>query len=332
MPWQAIWRQCLVVMGCLALIAVAGCANGRAGPDNYSADEAGAVETGNAYLDTLRYEVLLTDEKRLKGVSYRLLRTALPLCVDRKSLFFGIVAARLSDVAAKNRAAARALLGLDQRLRVLYIVPGSPADRSGIRSGDIVREVNGSAAGTGASVSAETLLERPLTGPDPVGGQMHLVIERRARTMNVNVDGEPVCTTATRIDDRVEVNAWSSEDGVSVSRGMLDFARTEPELAMVVAHEISHILLNHTDGFLGYLAPQRQLEEEADYAAVYLMARAGYEPADGLGLLRRMVARFDQINDTATHPPTRKRFRLLEATIREVHGKRAAGTPLLPKL
>ncbi len=133
--------------------------------------------------------------------------------------------------------------------------------------------------------------------------------------------------------DTPEINAFAVPGGfIYVTRGMLEFVRTDEEMVAVLAHEIAHVAQRHggetlealavtqvagelllesqpdladiyqTEG--GQLATQfsafllhngwsQQQEYEADeYGAIY-MARAGYNPRDMVALLRRMQSEFE---------------------------------------
>jgi len=130
-----------------------------------------------------------------------------------------------------------------------------------------------------------------------------------------------------QVVDRKDINAFALPGGpIFVNRGMLEAARSEGEVAGVIAHEISHIVLRHgtaqaTKGQkfqLGALAGQivgsmiggrtgavvaqgsqiglgtylmkysREYEREADLLGAQIMARAGYDP-------RHMASMFQTI-------------------------------------
>jgi Zn-dependent protease with chaperone function len=116
-----------------------------------------------------------------------------------------------------------------------------------------------------------------------------------------------------------EINAFALPGGpMFVNRGMIEAARTEGEVAGVMAHELSHVALRHgtaqaskatkyqigellgaiggaiIGGTLGQVVAQgtsfglgtafmrfsREFERQADIEGVQIMARAGYDPRD----------------------------------------------------
>lgn len=164
------------------------------------------------------------------------------------------------------------------------------------------------------------------------------------------------------IDDK-SVNAFSKDETVYVTTGMLGFLRSEDELALVLGHEMAHIILGHqgkkagnsvlgaiiggaVGGALGVdlkdagMAAGRStysqsFETEADYLGMILAARAGYNVATAPALWRRMA----MANPTAihasfgsTHPSSVERFLNLEAAAQEIERKRAASLPLVPEM
>jgi hypothetical protein len=101
-----------------------------------------------------------------------------------------------------------------------------------------------------------------------------------------------------------EVNAFALPGGpMFLHRGMIEAARTEGEIAGVMAHELSHVVLRHGTaqatkgqkfqiGAIGlgayFLKYGREYERQADLLGAQIMARAGYDP-------RQMASMFQTI-------------------------------------
>jgi predicted Zn-dependent protease len=133
-----------------------------------------------------------------------------------------------------------------------------------------------------------------------------------------------------QVVDRRDINAFALPGGpIFVNRGMLDAARSDGEVAGVIAHELSHIVLRHgtaqaTKGQkfqLGALAGQivgsmvggrtgaviaqgsqigigtyflkysREYEREADLLGAQIMARAGYDPREMANMFQTIAGR-----------------------------------------
>jgi predicted Zn-dependent protease len=144
-------------------------------------------------------------------------------------------------------------------------------------------------------------------------------------------------------------NAFALPGGkIGVYSGLFRFARNEHQLAAVVAHEVSHVLSNHSNesasrdtlrsagtvlaqiaglpsgavraldyaAELGLFLPfNRAQESEADVMGLMLMARAGFDPGESVNLWRNM----NEGRETAppefvsTHPSPATRIADLEA-------------------
>lgn len=141
---------------------------------------------------------------------------------------------------------------------------------------------------------------------------------------------QPAFRYTFQVVDRRDINAFALPGGpIYVNRGMLDAARNDGEVAGVIAHELSHIVLRHgtaqaTKGApfqLGALAGQilgsviggrtglaiaqgsqiglgtyfmkysREYEREADLLGAQIMAGAGYDPRDMANMFQTIARR-----------------------------------------
>jgi predicted Zn-dependent protease len=175
-------------------------------------------------------------------------------------------------------------------------------------------------------------------------------------------------TLAARSDDRKRdwrfravdsdvVNAFALPGGfVYVNRGLIERAATSSELAGVLGHEISHVLLRHSAerlekaqktnvgislvcGFTNICSSDaarvainvggaalfakfsRKDELEADSAAVSVVMRAGYDPAGIATMFEKLLATREQRPDIVagwfgSHPLEEARIRAVENVIR----------------
>jgi len=133
---------------------------------------------------------------------------------------------------------------------------------------------------------------------------------------------------------------------------MVKFAESETELAFILSHEIAHNALGHNstskkvgraflNAFLGPRITQmttsgysRENEAEADYAGLYIAARAGHDVSTASAFWRRMAAEHPQAIQgtfTASHPSLPERFLAIEATTKEIQDKQRIGAQLLPE-
>jgi predicted Zn-dependent protease len=172
--------------------------------------------------------------------------------------------------------------------------------------------------------------------------------------------------------DSSEINAFGAPSGyVLVSRELLRCAKSEDEVAAILAHEIGHVVLKHgigaidkarkTAAFLsiakagiavagsstaqnivstfgdvisditktlvnkGY---SRELEYQADAAAVAILVAAGYDPRALVRMLEVMQTKWkkDGPGFMKTHPSPAERIKALEAVLSSVTAPTAAAS------
>ncbi len=146
------------------------------------------------------------------------------------------------------------------------------------------------------------------------------------------------CRLPVVLDDGQGLNAHADSRRIRISRAMIDLAVDDSQLALVLGHELAHVVLGHTrrdllerlnsafhDGI------ERDDERHADYVGLYLVARAGYDVRRAVTLWRRMGAVQPHIiAGSDTHPGTAERYVALRQIVAEIEAKRRAGKPLLP--
>jgi Zn-dependent protease with chaperone function len=85
-------------------------------------------------------------------------------------------------------------------------------------------------------------------------------------------------------------------DKITISSALVEMAHDESEIAFVLAHELGHKLLGHTEAasFLGIPASS-SAEAEADRVALELMTGSGFNPAAAPEILERLALKYSSI-------------------------------------
>ncbi len=300
----------------VAAAALAACGTTGALPDQQAPSVLSAV-------DSVTLEHRLRDPRRLGAAAFPILRAARAFCGENTRPYYGLSAAKSFGEVSYNDFAFEEPRSRDHRLKVLYTVPYSPARSADLRSGDAILSVNGlRPEKKGSRVLFEAMAQ---TGSDPIW----LLTKRGETKRMVRLDPVEICDVPVVLAGAPGVLAWSSGGTVKVSKGMLRFAKNETELALVIAHELSHVILRHAGSNFGVGAAK--LESDADYMGLYLMARAGYHPQTGLALFRRMAV-YPEIDNSLYYPTLDRRCAALNRTIEEIEAKQAAGLELIPDL
>jgi predicted Zn-dependent protease len=160
--------------------------------------------------------------------------------------------------------------------------------------------------------------------------------------------------------DNEQANAFALPGGkIGVYNGLLDVAFNQHQLAAVMAHEVGHVLANHSNerasqstlrnvGLtaarvlgasdvtieaidygtqLGLFLPfNRTQESEADGIGIMLMAEAGFDPEQSIDLWENMAAQGGSRPPEflSTHPSPESRMADLRARLPEARAARAA--------
>lgn len=284
----------------------------------------------------------LAQEIRLAAIGDRLVRGG--LCAGWTSNP-GMVLLDAAQYPPELRAAARAELGLGEGPTVVAVLPGSAAAAAGLAPGDEVRAVDGAALpepGRGKSFvrlgAAEDLIEQGLAD----GRGVTLRIGRGGGERDVHVASTAGCPSRFQIFG-TRLNATANGRYVQVSPALMQFATSDDELAVIVAHELAHNILRHKKkldaagvsrgilaGFGKNRSRIRETELDADRWALYLMARAGYDIAVAPAFWERLGRKTDPILSDGTHAGWRERVARAQDEIARIEAMRRAGEQILP--
>ncbi|MXY30706.1 MAG: M48 family metalloprotease [Gammaproteobacteria bacterium] len=267
---------------------------------------------------------------------------------------FGYLTSEQFDDGLDRRIAAAR--GIGSLPHVVTVVPTSRAATSGLRAGDNIYHVNGIAVNSAKDLASAL---------DRVNGVANIAVSRADGTSFViAVEPEIVCPYRAHVVDGIGVNAFADGANVMVGRDMLDFVESDEELQFVLAHELAHNAAGHVDamrnnstvgGLIGAIADgllgtygtfasagrragmraySQDFEREADYLAVYLLARANIDLSGLQNFWRRLAegAGYQSLrpNDNGSHPSYPERTVRLRSAIIEVQGKVQRTEPLFP--
>ena len=180
-------------------------------------------------------------------------------------------------------------------------------------------------------VRAETLLQKKLVSEERVKSRMDhqerlLRVSRRVLSAGAGLCGmlkdlDQICDYRVEISDDAEINAFADGEKILVTPAMMEFAKSDNELGIVLSHEFAHNLMGHpgskkTNAIIGAIlgaivdglagsnegnvsrlgaqigagAYSHSTEFEADYIGLYITARAGLDIRDAANFWRRMSA------------------------------------------
>jgi beta-barrel assembly-enhancing protease len=282
------------------------------------------LEDINAHL------ALANQDLRLATVGYRLQAANAPFC-KVKSPNFGWV---LHDIRQYgNRTAAKAAFGFEYPVQILGVVPGGPASERGLQSGDAILRISSGPNNVDFS-------KQPLPDEQKTFGRLAVLIgalealasqnsqpiliryERNGLEKEATVQPALTCPGQFQIDARASgLDAGANDIMVSITPAMMDYMPTDDELSVVVAHELSHVLLDHKHR--EEMAPKqlrtKDVESEADRLSVWLVANAGYDPQAAI----RFWTRFGKqhglgIFSDSSHYRWKRRVKMIEEEIQKM--------------
>jgi len=289
--------------------------------------------------DSLR--ALQRDDQRVADTAWRIASRNADTC-PKLWASLGVSLHHVSQYEPAYRAAAQAAFGLDDSYpSLLAVAEGSPASAAGLRPNDALRAVNGadladrgrgqtSAASYDAVSAAMAALEAL-----PEKGAAVLSIVRGGQRLEVSVTPRNVCRSRVELAPGNAINANANGLVAQISGRLVDWVESDDELALVIAHEMAHNLLDHPKRLneksaLSGLATslglagkaQRQMELDADRVGIIMAAGAGYNYKIAPDFWARLNSNSPLASFLATtHPTTRARRENAQRVVDELNAK-----------
>jgi hypothetical protein len=340
-----------VMAFCAALLtSIAACSSSPTG------DPAGGEPEGAAEPRDVVLRQLLTQQARLWDVSYPILSRGTELCPGQMRANFGFQAWTRWDIGGQYRIASMAVYGLDDHVRVVHVLPGSPAAEAGLRAGDVIEKISWHPlpGGERASAAMQQILQREAS----VGAPLAFHLRRGEERLAIDIVPRLQCDFDLILTQSDQINAFFNERKVYVTHGLTRFIRDDSELAAVVGHVLGHALRAHEGassfteqvierldalkvatmdpedrdrlsaaGLTPEARPFTQAQEiEADRMALELMSRAG-TPLSALAEVWRRLA---DVKSGAVllrdfHPVTPERLEAIEDLVSWARGTTTSG-------
>jgi hypothetical protein len=267
------------------------------------------------------FDAMLEYAIRLKRVSDPIRLHGAPLCGGKLAPVLGVVVSNRDELPWALHDPAQDRFDLDERVRVLWVLPEYPADLAGMQVGDVILSVN----------------EKKIESPTEFrrfkfeeGEQIFVRIERDEQFLTLEIENRPGCYSPADVTIRSEVNAYADGKQIVVFTGFMRYYPDDDHLALVVGHELAHNILDHIKEL-----NVPQFEAEADYLGAYFAARADFDITDAEEVFARF-ARLSVYNSapgsSRSHPTSAARTLALRATIEEIELKLANDLSLEPDL
>ncbi|OGB24674.1 MAG: peptidase M48 [Burkholderiales bacterium RIFCSPLOWO2_02_FULL_57_36] len=322
-----------------------------------SQPESVIIEPQVSAADQATLRSLISHQDRLYRVAGPLLVNNPDLCKGNARNLLGFTAKNKYSYSAELVQAAQTLFGLGDRLQIMGVLVGSGASRVGLRRDDQLIEAEGHALPQGPNAEREAAaMLTPLVGTSP---SIRLTVLRAGANTVLNVPLTRACAYSIELGNVDTVNAYDDGRRVMITRGMMNFAQTDEELAYVLAKEMAHNSLGHAGkqnmsatvggiidnlirirpdlttlaGTSGVRPMPQELDAAADTLSLYMLARAGYNVDRAARFWEKLANQYPRtvLNGyTAIHPSTAFRLSVMARIVADVKAKQAGRKPLSP--
>jgi hypothetical protein len=303
---------------------------------------------------TLRTQIAQQD--LLYRIAAPLLTNNTPLCQNNARNLLGFTAKNKYSFPPDYVEAAQAL-GFGDELQITGILPESGAAKSGLQHGDLLISAASKRIpkGKDAERQAGMMLGPIVTGRTPI----QLTVSRKGTHKTTTVPLTLACAFNIELGNTDNVNSYADGRRILVTRGMLKFAKSDEELAYVIAKEMAHNALGHATkqrqvatiggvidnlmrmqpeaitqaGTAGIRPYTEALDTESDTVALYMLARAGVNIDNAAAFWRRLATEYpaNVANSyTALHPTLNQRIAKIEQVTKTIKNKQASSANLMP--
>jgi beta-barrel assembly-enhancing protease len=330
-----------------------------------------SVATGSAAEEAKKQQALVVEDymnnyKRLQKVASKIVVDGADMCGDKVSSYYGFNFWNQNSFSQSMKDIAKSKYSLDEHFKILNIAPKSPAETATFKEGDTLVSINGWLIPVGKDMQKQ--LNQKLVEYGKTYTPLEIAVLRDNAEQKLTITPIKACDFTVHLAPDDTKNAYADGKNIVVYKGMMDFFKSDEEIALVVSHELAHNSMKHIDakqknatvgGVFGLLldiaaatagvntngdfsrlgaglagnAYSVQFEQEADYVGLYFMQKAGFDINNAAGFWRRMAVNNSQaITVKSSHPTTPERFVAIEATVSEIKTKIEKGQPLTPEL
>lgn len=315
-------------------------------------------------------KMLINEQIRLAKISHRIAIKALPLCNEKEALMTGALLFDWDLTTDEWLDVANDAIGINMHIpgiEVLYVIPGSAAEKAGLEVGDRIISVNEWKLPSSKG-AFKKFTKKLRQYHQEKTTHINLMIQREADFLTVKLTPSIGCNFPVVLLESEDINAFTDGETIMLNRGLVRFARNDKEIAMVITHEMAHILAGHIDAKrknaasgasiglvfdilaaaaninthgnfsrlgaqIGSMAYSIEFEREADYIGAYILAQAGYDIAD-MQSFWRYLGSIDpeSMEYGTTHPSSTERAVNIKKIVNEIKQKKAMGQPLIPHL
>jgi Zn-dependent protease with chaperone function len=289
---------------------VCGCAN--TGPQ-ISKDELKKLEEE---IEVLATEIFIKDWVRTWKVGFNVLSVMSEGMLKERAVIGALIVDNSEDIAR--------LFGLpaEDGCVVVGVVDSYIADLAGLKPGDLIRKIGDKEIKNSKQIAFEN------------DKSTIIIVERDGDRLSFEVKPKEMSYVKVSLKQTGKINAYAKFTGIQFTSGMVHFVENDDELAVIMGHEIAHLVSNHlpksismaalcglVGGLTGPFAPlttqalyapySRVNEREADYLGLFYTHAAGYDIESGAVLWKRFALEIPKSRSKSflrSHPASPERI------------------------
>ncbi|PEQ10959.1 hypothetical protein B2G71_19260 [Novosphingobium sp. PC22D] len=225
--------------------------------------------------------------QRTADVEWRLRQAAGNMCSGTDAAT-GLVMDSLDAYGAGDRSMVVETLGMSDLAQVAGVAKGSPAARAGIVPGDALIAIQGRNIGSEDNYPGTTLAVRvqAALAALPAGQPVSITLRRGAAPITVSLTPARLCAAHIFVTTENRLNAYTDGSNIAIPARMVDFTRSDDELAVLAGHELGHIIAR--DEQTSNIAKRRRIEDRADATGSDLASCASYDTRSAAAFWRRL--------------------------------------------
>lgn len=261
---------------------------------------------------------LHNDMIRVEKIGWQMRTLAVASCPQTSSA----IGVALDDALAYAKDAqdyVKSVTGLGDWPQVLTSMPDSPAAKAGLRAGDAIIAVAGTSVDAiAAAARRPTLRAEAIKGHIvalPAGQPFPITVLREGTEITFNVTPVAACSSQFVVTTRQGLDAYSDENNIALTAGLVEFTANDDELAFLMGHEFAHIIHRDVNGVPGRARrSSKQIERDADALGADLTYCVGRDPRRGADYwVRYRKSDWKTLFGSLSHPSFRSRTAYLRA-------------------
>lgn len=255
---------------------------------------------------------------RLQKVAAPLLKANAEICPQTRR-DIGITVHTLSDYQPSLQPFAEVLMGASDRLSVRTVRGSSPAEKSGLKTGDMIIGINGAYMPGGFTVQRffEVATQNAYKEKSA-----ELKVKRGEDRLTLTVSPETICDYPASVFFNERPNGHTDGEQIIITSELMKTVPDDVNLALIIAHELAHAIEGHQ-------RKNKSLELKADRMALVMMTRAGYDIDRAIAYWRDAVHPHADYQETSkTHPSIAERYENFRAEQMRIEARKSAGKAL----